>query len=307
MDLIWAFLGTGIILATLHDIFATLFHPLGRGHIGHRVVGLVSRVGHRLSSRFDSATVLIGPIGYVAVVASWAALLTVGWALVFLPFMPEGFAFVTGLTPEEHSGFWDALYVSMVNLTSLGYGDISPTGSLLRILGPIETLFGLSLVTASVSWLISIYSAISQRDAFAHEVQLSRRAEEAYGEKLADADPDLLERLLGSFSHQLVAARRNLIHFPITIHFRSEDEEKALSGLMPFLARLVQEASGDSRPHALRLRGEMLRMAMNDFAETLSERLDIDGETTEAILGQYDAHQRPARSAREFELPGSWR
>jgi voltage-gated potassium channel Kch len=307
MDLIWVLAGAGIILATLHDIFATLFHPLGRGHIGHRVVGFVSAVGHRLSSRFGSATVLIGPVGYVVVVASWAALLVIGWALVFFPYLPDGFSFASGLAPEDHSGFGDALYISLVNLTSLGYGDISPQDSLLRILGPIETLFGLSLVTASVSWLISIYNAISQRDAFAHEVQLSRRAEERLGEKLADADPELLERLLASFSRQLITARRNLIHFPITIHFRSEDDEKALSGLMPFLARLVNEACEDSRPHALRVRGEMLHMAMDDFAATLRERLGIHGETTEAILGRYDEHQRPERSGSGFEMPGGWR
>ena len=307
MDLIFVLAGVALIFVTLHDIFATLFHPLGRGYIGHHVVGLVSRAGHRLSSRFHAATGLIGPIGYVVVVASWAALLVVGWALVFFPYLPEGFAFASGLAPQDHSGFGDALYISLVNLTSLGYGDISPEDSVLRILGPIETLFGLSLVTASVSWLISIYGAISQRDTFAHEVQLSRRAEEQLGEKLADADPDLLERLLASFSAQLIAARRNLIHFPITIHFRSEDDEKALSGLMPFLARLVQEAGEQSRPHALRVRGEMLRMAMDDFAETLRERIGIDGETTEAILGHYDAQQRPGRPERDFELPGGWR
>lgn len=306
MDLIWVLVGAGVILATLHDIFATLFHPLGRGYIGHRMVEMVSRVGHALSKRFDSATVLIGPIGYVLVVASWAVLLIVGWALVYFPFLPEGFSFAPGLVPEEHAGFSDALYISLVDLTSLGYGDISPEASLLRILGPIETLFGLSLITASVSWLISIYNAISQRDAFAHEVQLSRRAEEQLGEKLADADPDLLEGLLASFSEQLITVRRNLIHFPITIHFHSEDDEKALSGLMPFLARLVEEAREDHRPHGLRVRGEMLHMAMDDFAQTLRERLGIDGKTTEAILGHYDAHQRPDRSESGFELPEGW-
>ncbi|MCB0828337.1 MAG: two pore domain potassium channel family protein [Solirubrobacterales bacterium] len=303
MDPVWVILGAAVIVATLRDIVATLFHPLGRSHIGRWVVGTVSWVGHRLSARFPPATVLIGPIGYIAVVASWAALLIVGWALVFYPFLPEGFSYDSGLVPDRNAGFDTALYISLVDLTSLGYGDISPDGSLLRILGPVETLFGLSLVTASVSWLISIYNTISRRDAFAHEVHLSRKAEERLGEKLADADPELLERLLGSFTRQLVATRRDLIHFPITIHFRSEDEEKALSGLMPFLGGLVDEATGPSRPHALRVRGEMLRMAMDDFADTLRERLGIDGETTEAILGHYDAHQRPGGSPPDISLP----
>ena len=260
MDLLWTGAGVVLIALTLRDIFETLFHPVGRGYVGRRVVGVVSRLGQRLAPRVSSALVLIGPLGYIAVVATWAALLAVGWALIVLPHLPDGFLFGGGLDPEDHSDFADALYVSLVNLTSLGYGDISPEGSLLRILGPVETLFGLGLLTASISWLISIYGVISRRDVFAHEVDLSREAEQRLGEKLADADPEVLER--------------------------------ALSGLLPFLSRLVEEASEERRPHALKVRAEMLGMAIDDFADTLRTRLRMPGETTEETLEHYDAHHR---------------
>jgi hypothetical protein len=290
VNLLWTAAGVVLIALTLRDIFETLFHPVGRGYVGRRVVGVVSRLGQRLAPRVSSALVLIGPLGYIAVVATWAALLAVGWALIFLPHLPGGFLFGGGLDPEDHSDFADALYVSLVNLTSLGYGDISPEGSLLRILGPVETLFGLGLLTASISWLISIYGVISRRDVFAHEVDLSREAEQRLGEKLADADPELLEPMLASFTEQLVATRRDLIHFPITHHFRTEDEERALSGLLPFLSRLVEEASEERRPHALKVRAEMHGMAIDDFADTLRTRLRMPGETTEETLEHYDAH-----------------
>jgi hypothetical protein len=245
-----------------------------------------------MAGRVRAAPVLIGPLGYMATVASWAALLTFGWALIFFPHLPDGFLFAEGLDRADHDGFVDALYISLVNLTSLGYGDISPEGWLLRLLGPTETLFGLGLLTASISWLISIYSVISRRDAFAHEVQLSKAAEEHLGEKLADADPELLERMMTSFAEQLVVTRRDLIHFPITHHFRTEDEERALSGLLPFLRRLVEEATEERRPHALQVRGQMLGMAIDDFAETLRARLQLPGETTQETLEHYDAHHR---------------
>lgn len=74
--------------------------------------------------------------------ATWAALLAVGWALIFMPQLPEGFVFDSELDPAAHSGFVDAPYISLVNLTSLGYGDISPGTPLLQILGPVETMFG---------------------------------------------------------------------------------------------------------------------------------------------------------------------
>jgi hypothetical protein len=163
----------------------------------------------------------------------------------------------------------------------------------LRILGPIETLFGLGLLTASISWLLSIYGAISRRDSLAHEVHLAKEAEERLGEKLADADPRLLETLLAGFAEQLIRVRRDLIHFPIVHYFRTEDEERALAGLLPFLGSLADEAGEQSRPHSLRVRAEILRMAIDDFAETLRKRLKMPGETTEETLHHYQGDHGP--------------
>ncbi len=293
MDLVWALLGAALIVVALRDVFDVLFHPLGRGMVARRVVRGVSWIARHLPGGEKTIGLLVGPIGYVAVVATWATLLAVGWALVFWPQLPQGFHFDPGLDPSQHSGFLDALYVSLVNLTSLGYGDISPAAPLLRLLGPVETIFGLGLLTASISWLISIYNAISRRDSLAHEVHLAKEAEERLGEKLADADPELLESLLANFAEQLIRTRRDLIHFPITHYFRTEDEERALAGLLPFLASLVEEASGEERPHSLRMRAEILRMAIDDFAATLRTRLRMPGETTDDILCHYQAEHGP--------------
>lgn len=285
MAVVLTLLGVALIALALRDIFDVLFHPLGRWPIARGIVRGVSAVAARSPSR--RARLLVGPVSYILVVATWAALLAIGWALIFLPQLPDGFTFNPALDPARHSGFIDALYVSLVNLTSLGYGDISPAAALLRILGPVETLFGLGLLTASISWLISIYNAVSRRDSLAHEVHLVRQTEERLGEELADADPPLLEAMLASFAEQLIRVRRDVIHFPITHYFRTEDEERALASLLPFLRQLAAEASEPGRPHSLRVRAEVLTMAIDDFAETLRAQLRIAGETTDATLAHY--------------------
>ena len=296
VDLLWTLLGIALIAIALRDIFDVLFHPLGRGIVARRVVLGVSWLGRRLSRGRGTIGLLAGPIGYGAVVATWAALLAVGWALVFLPHLPEGFTFDPALNPAEHTGFLDALYVSLVNLTSVGYGDISAASPGLRILGPVETMFGLGLLTASISWLISIYGAISRRDSLANEVYLAKEAEERLGKKLADADPALLESLLASFAEQLIRVRRDVIHFPITHYFRTEDEERALAGLLPFLGSMAEEASEESRPVSLRVRAEILEETIDDFAETLRTRLRMRGDSTDATLEHYQSDHRPPRS-----------
>jgi hypothetical protein len=296
VDIVWTVLGVLLIALALRDIFDVLFHPLGRGMIARRVVRSIAAVARRFPGSNGTPGLLAGPLSYICVVGTWAALLVVGWALVFLPQMPQGFNFAPGLDPSQHSGFLDALYVSLVNLTSLGYGDITPASAAMRLLGPIETMFGLGLLTASISWLISIYGAISRRDSLAHEVALAREAEERLGEKLADADPELLESLLAGFAEQLIRTRRDLIHFPIVHYFRTEDEERALAGLLPFLGELADEAGEESRPHSLRVRAEILQMAIDDFAETLRWRLLIAGESTDETLRHYQSDHGPVKA-----------
>jgi voltage-gated potassium channel Kch len=295
VDIVWTLLGVALIVLALRDIFDVLFHPLGRGMIARRVVQGIAALARHKPRRSGTLGLLAGPIGYIAVITTWAALLTVGWALVFWPQLPQGFHFDSGLDPAKHSGFADALYVSLVNLTSLGYGDISPAASLLRLLGPVETLFGLGLLTASISWLLSIYGAISRRDSLAHEVALAKQAEESLGEKLADSDPELLETLLANYAEQLIRIRRDLIHFPIVHYFRTEDEERALAGLLPFLGSLADEAGEDDRAHSLRVRAEILHLAIDDFAETLRRRLRMAGENTDETLRNYQSDHGPLR------------
>ena len=233
----------------------------------------VGALGKRLRGVFDSAVILIGPLGYVAVLATWTAMLVLGWALVFLPHLPEGFIYGQGLNPADHDSFVDALYLSLVNITSLGYGDIAPESWGLRLLGPIETLFGLGLLTASISWLISIYRTIAHRDALAHEILLLQKAEERMGEPLADADPKLLESILTSFADGLIVARRDLIHFPISYFFVSEDDRLSLSELFPFLRKLIDEACKDGSGQELRVRAEVLRQALDDYETTIEGRI----------------------------------
>ena len=293
MDFVWTLLGGALVLLALRDIFDVLFHPLGRGMVARRVVRGVAWAARQLPFGPSTIGLLAGPIGYIAVVATWAGLLAVGWALIFMPQLPSGFNFDPGLNPAEHTGFLDALYISLVNLTSLGYGDISPASSLLRILGPVETMFGLGLLTASISWLISIYGSLSRRDSLAHEVRLAKEAEERLGEKLADADPALLETMLAGFAEQMIRTRRDVIHFPITHYFRTEDEERALAGLLPFLTQLADEAGEDGRPQALRVRAQILWMAIDDFAETLRARLRMPGDSTDETLRHYQCEHGP--------------
>ena len=129
------------------DVFDALFHPEGRSTLARMIMravwGLLGRRG-----RSSPGFVLAGPLGLVLVFASWAGLLVARWTLVFLPHVPEGFHRATGGAAD--SDLVEALNVSLVTLTTLGFGDVTPDDPWLRVVVPIEALVGFGLLSASI-------------------------------------------------------------------------------------------------------------------------------------------------------------
>ena len=66
------------------------------------------------------------------------------WSLLAIP----GTGTILGL---DHAGFLDAVYLSAATFTTVGFGDVSPGGSI-RFLAGTEALTGFTLITWSASF-----------------------------------------------------------------------------------------------------------------------------------------------------------
>ncbi len=172
-------LGLGLVFVALRDVFHQLFHPSGNGHLSDELLGATWSIFRRFAGGRQERLSLAGPTALIAIILSWAVLMTVGWALIYWPYLPENFLFSTGLNPALNGGFVDALYVSFVTLVTLGYGDITPTENVLRVMAPLEALIGFGLLTASITWVLSIYPALSRSRSLAQEISLIHDAESA--------------------------------------------------------------------------------------------------------------------------------
>ena len=288
MTLLLSLLGAGLILVAVRDIFDTLFHPSGKGMLSRALPRFLWRSVRRIGGRYPLAQELCGPVTLLAVIASWAALLAVGWAFVFWPHLARGFLLAPGLSSSAQGGFIDALYISLVTLTTLGYGDITPTSSWLKVLVPFEALVGFGLLTASLSWVISLYPAFSRHRSLAHEVNLVREAESETEIGVRQMDALAAEQMLGSLTTQLIAVQTDLIHFPISYYFRSSNERFELSAAMPYLLRVAQEGDGADCAPGVRMRASMLRGAIEDFSDTVGARfLDLPSASSDKVLRAY--------------------
>ena len=88
--------GVALIGLVGRDAFDALFHAEGRGVFSRQITRAVWQTFRHVGARRERLS-LAGPVAFVAVIATWAGLLVLGWALVFWPHMPGDFRFDAGL------------------------------------------------------------------------------------------------------------------------------------------------------------------------------------------------------------------
>ena len=283
--------GVLLILTALRDVFDVLFHESGPAVLSHFVIRGVWRSFHVVAQRRESLFTLAGPIALIAVVVTWAVLLVLGWALVYWPHMPDAYNFGSGV--GEKGAFADSLSVSLVTLSTLGFGDIAPGAAVLRLITPLQALIGFGLLTASISWLLSIYPVLSRRRALAYEVNLLSGAERDIGKSVLELGAGSAEAIFSELTSRLVAVERDLATFPVAYYFTETDDRFSLPVAMPALLNLAERGIDDSLPGRVRLRATMLLQAVEDFAETTARGFHREAGGTEEILDAYrDDHMR---------------
>lgn len=292
MTLVAPALGLLLIFVTIFDIFETLFDPEDQGPITNVIGAGIWRVFKRLS---PSLLGYAGPIAYISALASWAILIHVGWALIYWQHLPDSFVYNDGIGPDAQTGFITAMYISLTTTSTLGYGDITPTVSWLRLLGPAQSLIGFLLLSAAITWILAIYQDIEIRRSLAHETTLLHDAINANNIRLRDLEPQAIERLVDEVTSRIVRVTGSLNQFPITYFFRISDDRQSLAVMSLFLLEISEELRHETLPPEVRLRASMLAGALSHLAQALSERFVEVGPdaTTRDVLHAYARdHQR---------------
>ena len=230
-----------------------------------------------------------------AVVVVWMLLITGGWTLVYWPHLPDGFVFATGLDPAARTGLLDALYLSAVTLTTLGFGDISPEAPWLRLVVPVEAFVGLTLVTAAVSWVLQVYPALSRRRALAVRLSLLHRSGAA--QRVAAGDSALVPALLSQLAAEVVQLRVDLFQHPETHGFTDRRPDAALPQALEIALELAAAASAAEDPDAC-FAGRLLEAAVHDFLGVVDDEFLHSGAPPRDVLGRYaDGHGVRGRPA----------
>ena len=166
------FTAAGVALLGLiaFEVYATVLHSTAHfGPIGERLNRAVWRAAKFAANRMSRTRRhrflnVVGPLLMPTLIVVFVVTLVLAFALVYYPRMPAQFIF----TSRPESGrFIDAVYFSGVTLTSVGYGDIVPRTTPMRLVAMIESASGLALITLAIAYLLMIYTALERKRAVA--------------------------------------------------------------------------------------------------------------------------------------------
>lgn len=254
--------GAIVVLLTIREVFQDIFHPTRSGSLSD-VIGR----GYSKWFRHTFVRPAVGPLALVSVIASWVVLLTIGFALLYFPLIPSQIA-----TGSGNIGLGGRMIRSLA--WSLGSRDTFQTFDMGLKRGPLELLVafegltGISLITASVSWLVLIYPALERTRFLAKRTFIVMRAKEASG--VPDVESDFL---LVDMADRVTQARIDLILFPILLNFHPADPNQTLARALPHLQRIAKDASDPGRSPQVRFAGAQLHEALTEFSRMLSERV----------------------------------
>ncbi|KOU57479.1 Ion transport 2 domain protein [Streptomyces sp. MMG1533] len=283
MDWVVSLAGAGLVMAALRDLFHTLWHPTRHAGLSRLVMTALWRLARHL--RVGGRVVgLVGPLAMVTVVGMWAVTIMLGWAIIYWPHMPGAFTFAPGSNAAQQPVLLDSVYLSLVTVATLGLGDIAPADGWLRLVSPLEALIGFALLTATVSWVLEIYPALTRRRVLAIRLAVLQRSDPS-AEQL---DSTVGATLLESLATEVARVRIDFTQYAEAYYFHDGEDHSSLAAMIGYAADLAQRAQAVRRTD-VRLTGDLLAGALEDLAAILDQRFLHTGGTPTEVFAAYAA------------------
>lgn len=221
--------GVVIVVVVIVDVVLTTLHPARAGPFSaatrRSTWRMLSRVARLPRPRFLLG--FAGPISVAANILGWIGGLWVGFALVYLPSV-EALAYAPAVPFGDHD-IVDALYLSAVALTTLGFGDVVAHADGLRLVTTLESASGLGVITAAISYVLSLYPMLNRTRAAAETAaQLGLRS--VIGASAAVASAQGLHHAM-ALHRDIVAAHHAVRRFSALFYFVTDDERESVVAL----------------------------------------------------------------------------
>ncbi len=232
-------LGLFLLGAVAYDVYATILHsraqagPIGQ-NLNRRVWWLARKVAFRCPRvRRHAILNSVGPLLLPLLVATFIICLMLGYALIYWPRMPESF----NVDDKARSPIWiEALYFSGITLTTLGYGDISPRSTAMRLTALSEASAGFAFISLAVTYLLTVTNALERKRtvalSFYHQAEQGADAAGFLIHHFRRGEFQGLENIFATAARDLQSLLESHVEHPVIHYFHPVEVHKSLPRML---------------------------------------------------------------------------
>ena len=165
-------LGAALVALALLDIFLTvLYARIGTAFLTEALGAGVWKLSKAVAPRFpnrwrDRILSFCGPVVLVLAVSTWLTMLVCGFALVVWPKLGTAVVASEPLAPTP-TDFATAVYYSGTCLTTAFGAELVPRTAFFRVLVPVQSAVGVSVLTLTLTYFLEVYNALLRRNTLA--------------------------------------------------------------------------------------------------------------------------------------------
>ena len=251
MDLLLIVVGVLLIFAGLLDIFFAVLHYDGFGFLSSRLYkGLFEAVrflARPMPRRLRALGLsMAAPLMVPVTITLWIVLVLVGYAFVYYAGMMGGGSFNFS-NPSLEPSFGEALYASGTAISTLGFGDVTPTGGLYQALAVSEALIGFGILTLAISYVVGVYGVLQQLGVTSagllHQAEDTAEPLSILRPHFPDGEPRGIESQVVTHHRSLVEIYEGLRRYPIVYYYHSRRAYRSL----PYTFRMIGGVIGALR------------------------------------------------------------
>ncbi|MEX2553814.1 MAG: ion channel [Actinomycetota bacterium] len=245
MDAIWIVAGLILILAGVWDLFMTVLYYDAAGPLSLRLYRLVwascRRLASRVPARHVSFVLSLGiPLMVLSSLVLWIALQVLGFAAIYYVGLHMGsFRFAEGL----EAGPIEALYLSGISLSGLGYGDLAPITGPYQLVTAVQALMGYGFLTLAIAYVVNVYKVIEDMGVLSsdvyHESERTYEARHILEVHFHQGESRDLGGRLNNFYTSMISHHEGMRHYPVAYYFYSRRGYAALPYRYGVIGRVI--------------------------------------------------------------------
>lgn len=268
MSLLYVLLGILILTAGIIDLpWTTLWVEGGAGPLTSRVMKGTWRTFRKVGSHHSRFLSLSGPLILGFSLLVWTVLLWIGWTFIFAG--TEN-ALIDTQNPGPISWI-ERFYFTGYTIFTLGNGDFVLRDGIWQIATVFATASGMLFVTMSVTYVLSVLDAVTQKRSFASSVSgLGTQSDVIVRTSWDEGEFQGLDLPLNSFISELSTLTTNHKAYPILHYFHSEQDAQS-----PVVTVTVLDEALTLLKFGISERDHPPELILNNARSTIQRYLDM--------------------------------